>query len=256
MRKGFTIALTALLLISMNTRSFAWGKKGHEMVAQVAMHYLDDSIAKKVRYYLGNISFEEAANWMDDERSNSYYNYMRTWHYVDFEKNEQFKPTTERNALTVLNSAILDLNNYKTAKKSDIKRDILLIFHLVGDIHQPLHTGYGSDKGGNTVEVNAARFGSNLHSTWDTQIIDDQDIKLSDCLAMINNYDSTQVAEIKKINVMKWMYQSRTNLDFAYGFKNNFLDQNYVENASVIIKKQILIAGLRLASVLTEAFSK
>jgi hypothetical protein len=256
MRKGLTIALTTLLLISMNTRSFAWGKKGHEMVAEIAFHYLDDSIAKKVKYYLGNMSIEEAATWMDDERSNSYFNYMRTWHYVDFEKNEQFKPTAERNALTVLNSAILDLNNYKTKSKSEIKRDLELIFHLVGDIHQPMHTGYGSDKGGNMVDVSSAHFAANLHSSWDTEIIDAQGIKVDDCIALMSNYDSTMVADIKKVNVLKWMYQSRSNLDFAYGFKNNFLDQNYVDNASTIIKKQLLLAGLRLASVLTEAFSK
>ena len=33
------------------------------------------------------------------------------------------------------------------------KKNLFILFHLVGDIHQPLHVGYSSDKGGNEVQV-------------------------------------------------------------------------------------------------------
>jgi hypothetical protein len=45
------------------------------------------------------------------------------------------------------------------------------VIHFVGDVHQPLHAGYGVDKGGNTYQIQAYGRGTNLHSLWDTGLI-------------------------------------------------------------------------------------
>ena len=251
MKKGILALLFTLTFIGISERSVAWGKKGHEMVGKLAYYFLDEPIRELVKKYLGNLSFEEAANWMDDERSNTYYNYMRTWHYLDIDKGMEYdKNSTERNILTVLHSAIVDLKLYKANRKKDVRRDLLLIFHLVGDLHQPLHTGYAIDKGGNTIEITSNAVSGNLHSVWDTQIIDYKNITFDSCLQTYATLDSTTIVEIKKINELKWMYQSRSFLDTVYSFKNNFLDHQYIDNSAIIIKKQLVIAGLRLASIL------
>lgn len=255
MKKGIVALLLVTLMMTVPGRSFAWGKRGHELVAQIAYHFLDDATREIVKKYLGNLSFDEAANWMDNERSNSYYNYMRTWHYLDIDKGMEYdKNSTERNILTVLHSAIVDLRQYKTLKRKDIKRDILLIFHLVGDLHQPLHTGYAIDKGGNTIEITSPVVGGNLHSVWDTQIPEYKNLTLDSLLQTYATLDTAEVASIKKINELKWMYQSRSLLDTVYNFKNNYLDLDYINRSAIVIKKQLVIAGLRLASIFTEAF--
>lgn len=180
---------------------------------------------------------------------------MRTWHYMDVDKGQEYKPTAERNLITVLYSAINDLKTLQNLSKKEIKRDLLLIFHLVGDLHQPLHVGYSVDKGGNTINVRSAGFSSNLHSTWDTEIIENQKIQTADCIKLAASMDSNEIKQIKQIQVMKWMIQSRSNLNTVYNFAgNNFLDQNYVDSGATIIKKQLLQAGLRLASILEMAF--
>ena len=239
----------------LSAKSFAWGKRGHELVAEIAFRFLDDSTQQIVKKYLGNLSIEEAANWMDDERSNSYYNYMRTWHYLDMDKGEVYTPSTERNILTVLHSAIVELKNYKTMKRKDVKYRLLLIFHLIGDLHQPLHTGYAIDKGGNTIDVTSPYVGGNLHSVWDTQIIEYKNITLDSCMQTYSTLDTAQVIEIKKINELKWMYQSRSLLDTVYSFQNNFLDKSYIDSNADVIKKQLVMGGLRLASLLSSIFS-
>ena len=255
MKKSILALLFTLSFIAISERSVAWGKRGHELVGKLAWYFLDEPTRELVKKYLGNLSFEEAANWMDDERSNSYYNYMRTWHYLDIDKGMEYdKNSTERNILTILHSAIVDLKLYKTTKRKDVRRDLLLIFHLVGDLHQPLHTGYAIDKGGNTIEITSNAVSGNLHSVWDTQIIDYKNITFDTCLQTYASLDTTEVAEIKKINELRWMYQSRSFLDTVYSFKDNFLDQSYIDNSAIIIKKQLVTAGLRLASILTEAF--
>ena len=236
-------------------RSFAWGKTGHELTGSIAWHYLDDSTRKIVMNFLGNMSFEEAANWMDDVRSNSYFEFQRKWHYVDFEKGEKYEPTGERDLLVVLHSAIAQIRQYKTAKKKDVKRAILLIFHLVGDMHQPLHCGYASDRGGNDIAVSSDVVSGNLHSIWDTQILEYKKINRDSCVAIYNTLDSSAFARINKINELQWIYESRSYLDTVYSFKDSFLDIQYVDSNAEIIKKQLLIAGLRLAAIFRSAFN-
>jgi hypothetical protein len=249
-----------LLLGSLSTLPnfvSAWGKEGHGMVAEVAFHYLDDSTKARVLRNLGNLSIEEAATWMDDMRSNSYYDYMRTWHYINVEKGQTYAPAdTERDVLVILNSAVHELLNRNSLKKRNVKEDLYLLFHLVGDLHQPLHVGYGVDKGGNTIDVSvlSKHRRTNLHKLWDSEIIEVKKIKLEDCLAQRDSLSAEDVAENQKIDILGWMNRSRGYLDAVYDFQDGFIDQSYVDKNAVVIEKQILCAGLRLATVLKTAF--
>lgn len=254
MKKCFLSLILAAMLFAIPSRTMAWGKTGHGLVAEIAYHFLDDSTKQLVKKYIGDMSIEEMASWMDENRSNSYYDYMKPWHYLDMDKGEIYKASTEKNLLTVLFSAITELRHMETMKKKDIRRDLLLIFHLVGDLHQPLHTGYATDKGGNTVDVSSQNFSSNLHSAWDTQIIETEGISLAKCLKVYDAYSPEEVDTIKKINVLRWMYQSRSYLDSVYDFKKGYLDSNYIKRGVNIIEQQLVIAGLRLASILTAVF--
>jgi hypothetical protein len=246
------ILIVSTLFFILPQSSFAWGSKGHKLVADIAAHFLDDSTKQKVQSYLGSISFEEAGTWMDDNRSNSYYDFMKTWHYADIEKGQNYVPSADKNIITVLNAAIVQLQQHLAVKNKDIKTDLLLIFHLTGDIHQPLHCGYPGDKGGNDLNITSPDFSSNLHSAWDTQIIEDKNITMDDCLSYYNTYSADEIKSIQKINVLEWFSQSRALLDTVYCFKNNHLSREYIDSNAIIIKKQLLIAGLRLATVLTE----
>ena len=46
------------------------------------------------------------------------------------------------------------------------------LVHFVGDIHQPLHAGYGCDKGASSSYVYFYNKRMSLHSVWDSGIID------------------------------------------------------------------------------------
>jgi hypothetical protein len=255
MKKRAVVFALFIIMFPGSKDCLAWGKKGHELVAEIAFRFMDDSTKQIVKSFLGNLSIEEAANWMDDERSNSYYNYMRTWHYVNVEKGFIYKPTTERDIVTVLHSAILELKNYKNVSKKDIKRDLLLIFHLVGDLHQPLHVGYGSDRGGNTIDVTSPSMSGILHVIWDSQIIDARKINLDSCMKQLPALSDNEIKDAKKLNVLSWMSNSRSHLEFVYSFKDNILPPDYVDNSVPIIEKQLLLGGLCLASILNDAFA-
>jgi hypothetical protein len=240
------------LLFIIPAKSFAWGSKGHQIVAEIAFKYLDDSTKQKVKHYLRKISIDDAGTWMDDMRSNNYYDYMKPWHYMDLPKDSAYKPLEEGNILTALNTAIIAMRHKEKLKDSQIKQFILMAFHLLGDLHQPLHTGYPEDKGGNLVEINGPSYDGNLHNFWDTEIIEQKKINIDSCTQYYNIYTAADIAKIQHIDLLKWMYESRGYLGEVYNFKDNKVDQKYIDQNAILIEKQLLIAGLRLASVLKE----
>ena len=256
MKKGTIILLFAALVFAIPNKSFAWGAKGHNLVAEIAFHFLDDSTKQIVEKYLGNLSIEEASTWMDESKGNTYYDFMRTWHYFDIDKGTPIKTVPgERNMLSVIFTSLKELETKDKLKRKDINVRLKYLFHLIGDLHQPLHCGYASDKGGNSISIHSPFVSGNLHSVWDTQIIEYVPINLSDCLKLYDSLSQDEIRSIKKIDVMGWYKQSRSYLDTAYNFKNGLLDKTYLDNMSAIIEKQLLRGGLRLASVLTQIFN-
>jgi len=251
------LSILGFLFLLSPVQVSAWGKKGHDMVAEVAFHYLDDTTKAKVKHYLKKMTIEEAANWMDDMRTNSYYDYMRPWHYVNIGKDSTYIPSAkERDILIILNSAIAELRKKDSLKDKNVKDDLCMLFHLTGDLHQPLHVGYGIDRGGNDIDLSFKflTYHTNLHKVWDFEIIDSKNITLEDCLKQYDSFTKEEINKFEKINVMDWMKQSRSLLDSVYNFKDALIDQDYIDRNAILIEKQILIGGLRLAAVLRETF--
>jgi len=251
MKKFFFLLVVLLPLFKSN----AWGEKGHAMVAQVAFSYLDEATKTNVLSYLDGMSIEKAANWMDAIKGDKTQDFMKPYHYANFPKGFQVADRQGDNIVHVLNTTILELGAKERLSKKEIKTKILFLFHLIGDLHQPLHVGYGSDKGGNTVQLSYQMRGTNLHSFWDSGIISSQNITLEDCLNA-KKYTLEELNSVKKINIVAWSEESRMLLDRAYGYGNPKVQDKYVTESAEIIEVQIQKAGIRLASVLQTFFKK
>jgi hypothetical protein len=243
------------LFLALPFHSFAWGAEGHKMVATIAKKKLNAGVEAKVQQYLDTITFEKAAVWMDEIRSNHAYDYMKTWHYVNIEKGGSYVKSPTGDVVSELNRVIAELRKYKTMNAEEVKLDLLVLFHLCGDIVQPLHVGYGIDKGGNDVKFTLNGKQTSLHHIWDTDIIRDEKITLDDCLIVANKWSAAQTATITKIDAMTWMNDSRSFIPQVYNFKNGKLPSNYMKKNKSIVEKQIAKGGLRLAAVLNEIFA-
>lgn len=246
-----------VVLVVLNIQlSYAWGPDGHKMVAEVAKKYLDKGVQDSVQKYLGSMTFEEASVWMDEIKKDHTYDYMKSWHYINIDKDKTYVKTTEPNVVDELEKSIAQLNNKKALTKDQINNNIKIVFHLVGDLHMPLHAGYGSDRGGNDNKVDFMGKQKNLHYIWDMAIIEDKKITVDNCLKIGTKYSKTQLKELQKIDVVKWMEESRSYLPQVYDIKNGSIDEAYINKNIPVIEKQIFIAGVRLAAVLNAAFSK
>ena len=248
MKKTLLVAL--ILLMTMPVHSLAWGKRGHNLVALIAFSMLDADCKQTIRQYLGNMSIEEASTWMDDIKGDHEYDYMKKWHYVNIDKGSRYERTSEPNVVTELNRVINELEHKQTLSGEQIKLDLLVLIHLVGDLHQPLHVGYGSDKGGNEVHVTYKNHSSNLHKVWDSEIIESENITLNDCLLQLRTYSKNQITDFSAINVDNWIAEPRAQLDNVYNFSDGTIDAVYISRSKNFIEDDILIAGIRLSSVL------
>ena len=65
-----------------------------------------------------------------------------------------------------------------------------------------------------------------------------------------------QLKKMQKINVLKWVKESRTILPFVYDFNDNQLNTAYVLSSNQVVTMQLMRGGIRLASILNTAFSK
>ena len=243
-----------LVLLCSPLYFFGWGAEGHQMVAEIAKKKLNPGVEQKVQKYLGSKSFKEAAVWMDEIKSDHTFDYMKPWHFANIEKGAIYQKPKEGDIVSELEAVIAELKNYKSMKEEDVNKDLKILFHLCGDMVQPLHVGYGSDKGGNSYKVTYNGKETNLHHVWDSDIIKSQNITVESCLKKTATWGPDQIAIVQKVDVMYWMNDSRSFLTEVYTIQNNAISADYIKLNGEIIEKQITKGGLRLAAVLNEIF--
>ncbi len=251
--KKFTVSVfVAFIMISQPFNLFAWGKKGHGIAAEIAFSLLDTNTKLKIRNYLKGTSIEDASTWMDEMRSNHSYDYMKPWHYVNVEKGNEYIPDSGANVVNEIKIAIQNLSHKEKLNDSEIKTNLLVIFHLVEDMQMPLHVGYGSDKGGNDIKVTYLGKPGNLHKVWDTDIIESEGITTGQCLELLKDISKAERKKWSDINIDQWIEEPRSQLKYVYDFNHetNILDQAYADRNKPVVERQLLVAGIRLAAVL------
>lgn len=249
--------IVIILLSFIATFSLGWGEKGHHIIVKIAKAHVNKSIQDSVNKYFGNMSWEQASTWMDDIRHNPNYLYLKKWHYVNIEKNMSYDSAKlgMDNIYIQLQVAINKLNNKNNLTAEQITYNLKILFHLIGDFHQPLHVGYGIDRGGNDVKIVFLGKHTNLHAIWDVSIIEITNITFEAINALTLKKSFNYYFKNQGVNLMLWMNQTRKLLNSVYNFTNP-IGSKYIENSKAIIKHQLLIAGLRLAYILNNIFSK
>jgi hypothetical protein len=152
----------------------AWGPHSHEVVAEIAARHLDPGARREVERLLGDradLAMREIATWADRIREQPKFRDTAPLHYVNFARNACRYDAGkycrgDRCVVAAIGRYVAQLAD---RDNSDQERADALAFviHFVGDIHQPLHAGWGEDRGGNDVQVRIGRKGSNLHALWD-----------------------------------------------------------------------------------------
>lgn len=247
--------LIFLVFFSLNVGS--WGLTGHRVVGDIAEQYLSKKAKKQIKKILGTESLADVANWMDFIKSEPSYDAMKPWHYCTIPKGktyEQAGTPKEKDIIWALKKFRGDLESDTTSRET---KQIALkgIVHLIGDLHQPLHVGNGTDRGGNDVKVKYFYQNSNLHRVWDSQMIDGQNLSYTEWVKKINHITTGQVATWQQGTVLDWAYESQTYHPSVYDIgEKKSLSYRYNYDHLAQVEERLLKAGVRLAGYLNAIY--
>jgi hypothetical protein len=202
------------------------------------------------------MTWEDAACWMDDVKKDPKYDDMKVWHYINVEKDKTYVQTKEENVVNKLDYCIRMLQ-YRIYQTEEVMHETLkILFHLVADIHQPLHCGYAEDSGGNDVRLYLIQKETNLHKVWDKEIIESKKMDMWHCAKVLvgMKLSTKKRTEIEKVDVVAWMNESRALLPAVYATNGNKIDQSYIDTNAPVVEAQLIKSGLRLAAILNKYF--
>ncbi|RZL06585.1 MAG: hypothetical protein EOO62_18580, partial [Hymenobacter sp.] len=147
------------LLAALPLRGWAWGVDGHRAVGLIASHRLSAKARAQVTALLGTQTLALVSTQPDEMRYLPEYKETAPWHYVNTALglgHDQYlqavKGQTNPNAYNVLLAKIKEMRD-PTKAQAQRAEALIFVVHIVGDIHQPMHTGRAEDKGGNDIKL-------------------------------------------------------------------------------------------------------
>lgn len=251
----FAFVIFALSLMS-------WGVIAHRSIAKIAENHLSAKAKLAVKSLLGTEEIPLVSTYADEIRSNAKFKYTAPWHYVNLKPNLNYKEftaalkaDTSANVYNALLKLTADLKNPK-ATKEDKTFALKMIIHFVGDLHQPFHVGKAEDQGGNRIKLKFMGRDTNLHSLWDSGLVEYNGFSFTEMATALDRVSPAQIAKWQNDDVSVWLFESYTIASQLYSEVKNedSLDYTYYPKHSEIYKAQIQKAGIRLAGYLNKIY--
>jgi hypothetical protein len=233
----------------------------------------------------GEMLFMLAARWADDIRTKDRAHNRGPWHYINwpFRPERETVDTRPPEKVNILTAIAENQRAVRETIESD-KRAIALawLFHLIGDLHQPLHTVQlftreypNGDRGGNEVCVRVApgRAAIDLHRLWDGLITSSNKVGQVSKIAteLHTKFSRVALRELDNDKPEGWAkesYDIATKIAYEGGTPRgnpkgsardcrelkdaDFLTSGYPARAKLIAERRIYLASSRLTMLLSK----
>ena len=298
------IALTWGLALWPAATAHAWNRAGHMTSAVVAYQVLlkesPQTIKKAVAilkdhpYYKKTWEprlaekraedrdlylFTMAARWPDDARDDPKFHHFN-WHFINLPYKPVGEPkgirTPEPEANNILRAyqQNLDILKKQTSTPSERSMALAWLMHLVGDVHQPLHTATlfskqfpRGDRGGNVffIRVEPGTSVISLHQFWDDLILGSQNFQTvknrGTALRARPEFAKGKLNELEEASFEKWAAESfqlakeavyRNGKLRGSASRNDapVLPADYPKTVQPLAERRLVLAGYRIAQVL------
>ena len=296
-----------LLVLLLPAPALAWSKPGHMVTGAFAHAVLvaDDPAAaatavellKQTPQYArdwkptadalpeaerGEYLFMMAGRWADDIRGDARFD-RPTWHYVGLPKLAPGQPAwltvPPPDAVNAVTAFARNRTAVRAAPDPDERAVALCwLFHLVGDIHQPLHAGGLvtrdwplGDRGGNSAKVRPEAGGRavNLHYYWDGLLGNSDDVRAcrnrATELRRRPAFARDRLPELATPGFEAWARAESSPLAWEAVYRRGalpvgltdadapVLPADYGRAAQAVAERRAALAGYRLAAVVREA---
>jgi hypothetical protein len=306
------VLLLLVLLVSYVPESVAWSTAGHMVSGAIAYADLKQSnpqtLARVVALLKTHPHFETrwqrqidqpsvpaderdlllfmlAARWPDDIRTNPAFHHG-AWHFINLPYKPEGQPasvqTVEPPAENIVSAYQSNLDIVQGTAPGDRAVALCWVFHLLGDVHQPLHTiklfttqfpAPEGDRGGTRFYIRVKptnRTTISLHEFWDDLILGSSKFRSvrnkAIALRLRPGHARTQFPELAETQFPEWAKAESFALAKTQGYRNGTLQgsadetngvvlpADYASTTKPIAERRMVLAGYRLADVLKQAF--
>jgi hypothetical protein len=271
--------------------ALAWGEEGHRMVGAIADRHLTAAARRQVLALLKDDrladgqpsqrrTLGEVAYWADEIKDMPWGKRRSAWHFDDIPvcgDADASQYCRNGGCASAQLARHLDLLAKKGESLRRKNEALKWVVHLAGDIHQPLHAATHDDRGGNAVQV--AFFGErdnppygtvNLHAIWDVHMVRRLVVDRGGEDAIVSaKVGPSEKADWEQGLIPDWVGESHKlavtrvypALPAAFSCPGRIddvltLDQAYYSRAAPVLESQLRKAGIRLARILNEVFSR
>ncbi|KXI30234.1 S1/P1 nuclease [Paraglaciecola hydrolytica] len=248
-----------LASFAISGQVLAWGQNGHRITGAIAQQYLAPKTLAAVQQILPNEDLAEASTYADEMKSNPTEFWKKTanpWHYVTVPAGHTYHEVgapEEGDAISALNKFTLTLKDPK-ATMEEKQLALRFIVHIIGDLHQPLHVGAGNDRGGNDVKLQFFWKDSNLHSVWDSGLIEQKELSYTEWTTWLSkNISADQAKQWMVSDPQVWINESAVIRDSIYP-KTDKLSYDYLYESMPVVKQRLQMGGIRIAAYLNAIF--
>ena len=250
---------SALLAASSIQQVHAWGQTGHRITGAIAEQYLTAEARAAIEKLLPYESLAEASTYPDEMRSNPDEFWQKEagpYHYVTVPKGKHYHEEDapdHGDAYTALKkfSAIV---KDKNASLEDRQVALRFIVHIIGDLHQPLHAGNGTDKGGNDFKLSFFWEESNLHRVWDSGLLDRRQLSYTEWTDWLGKKISAEdAAKWNTSDPLVYIAESAAIRDGIYP-KDNRISWDYLYQNLPTATERLQKGGVRIAAYVNNLF--
>lgn len=256
--KGFNkiIWLVFLLVPGWPTHSLAWGPEAHRIVGLIADQHLLPEVRFRIKRDFNISSLANVANWADWVKGKKS---QGPWHYANILEGERtYLQRRDCPSGECVVAKVREFSAKLARSGSSLKGQLealKYLVHFVADLHQPLHLGNRTDRGGNKIRIIFRGRETNLHALWDSGLVNtDEDNLLPYALRLAQRVSPTDKLLWVQPGSVDWANESREQaLDVAYDkgiMSTGILTKAYIQKARDIIELRLSQAGVRLAHLL------
>ncbi|MFQ5635951.1 MAG: S1/P1 nuclease [Gammaproteobacteria bacterium] len=247
----------------------AYGPTGHRIVAIIAESHLCAAASEEVDALLQDDSLADVAFWADRIRGDPAWRHAAPWHFINVGDGVPVEQASGGERGDVLQAIVRFRAELGDASLPIGRRAEALRFlvHFVADVHQPLHVGRLSDRGGNDIDVVFRGKRSNLHALWDAQALLRADRsrrreRVEDQARRLRKLTQADVITLQRSPVVAWARESQKLRPAVYGFRRDpgggpfEPDAAYLADALAVTNLRLSRAGVRLAGMLNGLFCR
>jgi hypothetical protein len=259
MKTTKTLLPIAFLLLTFQLS--AWGNKGHYIIAEIAEQNLTPKAKARVDELLKGKKMVYYADWLDYARNDSMYDFTRTWHYANVDSGQTYESMRKVETGDMLTATELTMKILSSPTENDSIKTFYLkvLIHVVGDMHCPMHAGRLSDRGGNQHPIIWFGRETNIHSLWDTHLIESARLwSYSEwAVNLMAGLKPADIAEMQSGTPKEWLLHTVELADYLYKITPQNQDNRYIYiyKYAYILDEQLTGAGYRLAHLINTLFN-